>query len=406
MSNSLEIRKRISSVLFWVGMVCELIVSPSGYAFGWYHEKVYIVVGMVCLSLSILMVPEFKKNWKLYVLCGAYGLICYYFQHSALILRIALALLAGRRQKREHVVRFFFYGTMLIVVYTAVMSMLGLHNTVVMTGYFRSVEETRLCLGFFHPNSLSFFVYRVFILGCFLLDRDFRGKTVCFWVLTIFCGTLIVMSASKMGIAALLMTLLVCSVKKFLPEKYSGLVLIVISIASAAVQMLLVLVFMLVKVPQPNFGEQKNLWDFLDNMTTGRLWGAAEVIQQNRFNLFGIRLVETLTEMGFANASIQQGFVFFLLYSVLFIILCIKAYKYRDKAPQVVFAGSAAYSMGESYLAYFNKNPLWLMLIGYELRIEEIQNKEIQNEEKTIKEVPKEKLPKEELPIKEMQINE
>ncbi len=366
-----EIRKRISNVLFWIGMVCELIVSPSGYAFGWYHEKVYIVVGMVCLALSILCVPEFRKNWKLYVLCGAYGLVCYYFQHSALVLRIALALLAGRRQKREHVVRFFFYGTLFIVVYAAVLSMLGLHNTVSMTDYFRSEEETRLCLGFFHPNSLSFFVYRVYILGCFLLDREFKWKTVCFCLLTVFCGTLIVMSASKMGIAALLLTVFMCAVKRFLPDKIAGMVLFVISIASAATQMLLVIVYMLVTVPQPNFGEQKNLWDLLDNITTGRLWGAAEVLQQNRFNLFGIKIVETLTEMGFANAVIQQGFVFFLLYSVLFIILCIKAYKYRGEAAQVVFAESAAYSMGESYLAYFNKNPLWLMLIGYENLIEE-----------------------------------
>lgn len=368
---SLEIRKRISNVLFWIGMLCELIVSPSGYAFGWYHEKVYIVVGMACLTLSILCVPEFKKKWKLYILCGAYGLICYYFQHSALILRIALALLAGRRQKRDHVVRLFFYGSLLIVIYAAVLSLLGLHNTVTMTGQFRSVEETRLCLGFFHPNSLSFFVYRVYILGCFLLDRDFKGKTVCFWLLTVFCGILIALSNSKMGIAAFLLTTFMCVVKKIIPDRISEIVLFIISIASAVVQMLVVILFMLIHVPKPNIGEQENLWDFLNNATTGRLWGAAEVLQQNRFNLFGIKLVETLTEMGFANAVIQQGFVFFLLYSVFFIILCIKAYKYREKAAQMVFAGSAAYSMGESYLAYFNKNPLWLMLIGYELLIEE-----------------------------------
>ncbi len=352
-------------------MVCELIVTPSGYAFGWYHEKVYIVVGMVCLALSILCVPEFKKNWKLYCICGAYGLACYHFQNSALILRIALAILAGRRQKREHVVRFFFYGTLLIVVYTAVLSLLGLHNTVTMTDNFRSDEETRLCLGFYHPNSLSFFTYRVFILGCFLLDRDFKWKTLCFWLLTIFCGTLIVMSVSKMGIAALLLTLFMCAIKRFFPDKISGMVLFIISVATAAVQMIMVLIFMLLPIPQPNFGEQKNLWDLLNKVTTGRLWGAAEVLQQNRFNLFGIKIVEPLTEMGFANTNIQQGFVFFVLYSALFMILCIKANKYRDKSAQAVFAGSAAYSMGESYLAYFNKNPLWLMLIGYENLIEE-----------------------------------
>ncbi|MCR5748189.1 MAG: hypothetical protein K6G03_10825, partial [Lachnospiraceae bacterium] len=340
-------------------------------AFGWYHEKVYIVTGMICLALSILCVPEFKKNWKLYVLCGTYGLVCYYFQHSALVLRIALALLAGRRQKREHVVWFFFYGTLFIVVYSAVMSLLGLHNTVAMTDRFRSVEETRLCLGFYHPNSLSFFVYRVFILGSFLLNRDIKWKTVCFCILTVFCGTLIVLSDSKMGIAALLMTVVMCAIKRFLPDKIAGIVLFILSIASAAVQMILVIVFMLVKIPQPNIGEQENLWDILDSITTGRLWGAADVLQQNRFNLFGIKLVETLTEMGFANAVIQQGFVFFVLYSALFIILCIKAYKYRGKSAQIVFAGSAAYSMGESYLAYFNKNPLWFMLIGYENLIEE-----------------------------------
>ena len=371
MKDSFEIRKRISDVLFWIGMVCELIVSPSGYAFGWYHEKVYIVVGMGCLALSILLVPEFKKNWKLYVLCGGYGLVCYYFQHSALMLRIALALLAGRRQKRDQVIRFFFYGTLLIVVYAAVMSLLGLHNTVVMTAQFRREEETRLCLGFYHPNSLSFFVYRIFILGCFLLDRERKWKKTCFVLLTVFCGILIFMTFSKMGILALTLTIFMCVLKWLLPDKIAEKVLFGVSIASAAVQIVMVLVFTFIPVPKPDNVEQETLWDHLNSLTTGRIRGAMEVLEQNRFNLFGIKIVEPLTEMGFANSTIQQGFVFFILYSALFIILCIKAYKYRDKAAQVVFAGSAAYSMGESYLAYFNKNPLWLMLIGYENQIEE-----------------------------------
>ncbi len=368
-------------------MVCELIVSPSGYAFGWYHEKVYIVVGMGCLVLSILLVPEFKKNWKLYALCGLYGLVCYYFQHSALMLRIALALLAGRRQKRDQVIRFFFYGTLLIVVYAAVMSLLGLHNTVVMTAQFRREEETRLCLGFYHPNSLSFFVYRIYILGCFLLDRELKWKKICFVLLTVFCGTLIFMTFSKMGILALTLTIFMCVLKWLLPDKIAEKVLFGISIASTAVQIVMVLVFTFLPVPKPDNVEQETLWDHLNSLTTGRIRGAMEVLEQNRFNLFGIKIVEPLTEMGFANATIQQGFVFFILYSALFIILCIKAYKYRDKAAQVVFAGSAAYSMGESYLAYFNKNPLWLMLIGYENLIEEKSGQA--SEEKRINEKDK-----------------
>ncbi len=387
MKDSFEIRKRISDVLFWIGMVCELIVSPSGYAFGWYHEKVYIVVGMGCLALSILLVPEFKKNWKLYVLCGGYGLVCYYFQHSALMLRIALALLAGRRQKRDQVIRFFFYGTLLIVVYAAVMSLLGLHNTVVMTAQFRREEETRLCLGFYHPNSLSFFVYRIFILGCFLLDRERKWKKTCFVLLTVFCGILIFMTLSKMGILALTLTIFMCVLKWLLPDKIAEKVLFGISIASAAVQIVMVLVFTFIPVPKPDNVEQETLWDHLNSLTTGRIRGAMEVLEQNRFNLFGKKIVEPLTEMGFANATVQQGFVFFILYSVLFIILCIKAYKYRDKAAQVVFTGSAAYSMGESYLAYFNKNPLWLMLIGYENLIEEKSGQE--SEEKRTNEKDK-----------------
>ncbi len=268
MKDNFEIRKRISDVLFWIGMVCELIVLPSGYAFGWYHEKVYIVVGMGCLALSILLVPEFKKNWKLYVLCGGYGLVCYYFQHSALMLRIALALLAGRRQKRDQVIRFFFYGTLLIVVYAAVMSLLGLHNTVVMTAQFRREEETRLCLGFYHPNSLSFFVYRIFILGCFLLDRERKWKKTCFVLLTVFCGILIFMTFSKMGILALTLTIFMCVLKWLLPDKIAEKVLFGISIASAAVQIVMVLVFTFIPVPKPDNVEQETLWDHLNSLTT------------------------------------------------------------------------------------------------------------------------------------------
>ena len=106
-----ELRKKLAGPLFWAGLVCELIVSPSGFLIGGYHEPWIIVAGMVCFSLSLLCSMDLKRDWKVFIPLFAYAMLCYHVQHSALILRICLILLAGREQDRKAVIRFFFFGT-------------------------------------------------------------------------------------------------------------------------------------------------------------------------------------------------------------------------------------------------------------------------------------------------------
>ena len=96
-----NIFSKISDIFFILGILCELYVMPSGYAFGWYHEKTFIAVGMACFCVSIIFSMNLKKDFLIFALLAAYGAICYRYQGTALVLRIILALLAGRDKSRD-----------------------------------------------------------------------------------------------------------------------------------------------------------------------------------------------------------------------------------------------------------------------------------------------------------------
>ena len=155
-----QYKGKAAALFFWMGMLCELVVSPSGYVFGGYHEPRIIVGGMVCFSLSILCSMELKRDWWRFALLGAYGLACYYFQHSALVLRLVLVLLAGRTQDRKKAVQLFFWGTLGIIVLAFLLALFGIHNAMQSTEWYRHGGETWFNRVVLHPNGFSLFWMR------------------------------------------------------------------------------------------------------------------------------------------------------------------------------------------------------------------------------------------------------
>lgn len=355
----------IGKAAFWAGMVCELLVSVSGYAFGGYHEPVIIVLGMIFFSISILSEPEWKKNWKLYLIGAAVGLGYYYLQSSALILRIILILLAGRKQKPEQVIKFFFWGTLGIMLVTAVLSGLGLHNTVSLTQNFRHEEETRYCFGFYHPNGFSFFLFRTMLLGLY----SYGNRLPVWGFLSVFASAefLLFLSGSKMGLVAgicvtagffLIRTLKTPKCRKW----FYG-----IGIGLMVLEIFFLLVSMIWFQPSetiPNAGE--GAWQFFNEITTGRLYFIHDTFVKYPIPLFGYQGFMEATEVGFVNALYNQGSIFIICYLIALFYAFHKKYRQKDMPALVLILGFTFYAMAEAFLPYFNKNGVWMMLLGME----------------------------------------
>ncbi|MBP3469477.1 MAG: hypothetical protein J6K26_08170 [Lachnospiraceae bacterium] len=355
----------IGKIAFWAGMMCELLVSVSGFAFGGYKEPVIILLGMMFFSISILTNPEWKKNWKLYIFCAVVGLGYYYIQSSALILRILLILLAGRRQKPEQVVKFFFWGTFFIMIFTAVLSVLGIHNAVSLTQNFRHEEETRYCFGFYHPNGFSFFLFRTMLLGLYSY-----GNRMPVWGLLsgfAFAEFLFFLSGSKMGLAAgvcvIIAFLLIRVLKTEKSRKYFygigvGLMLIEIGF------LFFTMIWFRPSEIIPNAGD--GAWQFFNEITTGRLYFIHNTFVKYPIPLFGYRGFMEATEVGFVNALYNQGSIFAICYLIALFYTFHKKYHQKDMAALVLILGFTFYAMAEAFLPYFNKNGVWMMLLGME----------------------------------------
>ena len=361
-----ENRKKAATVFFWIGLFCELLVSPSGFAFGGYHEPVIIVAGMACFCVSILCSvlsrEEIKHDWWIFGLLGAYGFLCYHFQHSALVLRLVLILLAGREQDRKKVVQLFFGGTAVIVGLTFVLAALGLHNSLVTEGFYRHGFENRISMGFFHPNGFSFFWMRLFVMGLYLYADRMKGWM--FAVLAAVTGVPFVLVESKMGMAAFAVIFAAALYFRFWRTEKAEKIAYVAGNVMMVAELLLIYTLGIFPYPEHTVGAENNYWDIMNTVTTGRLVHAREAFQSTPMRFFGYREVEQATEIGFVNTFFHEGLIFVILYVVVLFWLYRRLYREHDRMGMLLVLAFTFYSMAEAYLPYFNKNGVWLLLIA------------------------------------------
>lgn len=353
-------------ITFWAGILCELIVSVSGYAFGGYHEPIIIIMGMLFFSISICTHPEWKKNWLLYLICAVVGLGYYYLQSSALILRILLILLAGREQKAEPVIKFFFWGTLVIMIYTAFLSVLGLHNTVSLTQHFRHEEETRYCFGFYHPNGFAFFLFRTLVLGLYTYGRQLKLWMMA--VVAVFSMILFWMAGSKMGLTAAVCVIVAFWLMRFLKTVQAQKKFFLLGNSLMALEILFIMISMVCFVTSTETDlTGVGFWQILNELTTGRLFFIHKTYLAYPIPLWGYQGFMEATEVGFVNALYNQGLIFLLVYFVALFFLFYRMYRKKDMPALVLILGFTLYAMAEAFLPYFNKNGVWMLFLGWNL---------------------------------------
>ena len=363
-----NIFSKISDIFFILGILCELYVMPSGYAFGWYHEKTFIAAGMACFCVSIIFSMNLKKDFPVFALLAAYGAICYRYQGTALVLRIILALLAGRDKNRDRTVKMFFAGSIFVILLAAVLSLLGIHNSVMQTGNTRSFTETRLTLGFYNPNGFALFVFRAYVLAVFLLITALKDKKKGVFIaaaVSLPFLILILLSHSKMAAAAFVAVFILTMICIGVKGKAADITAYAASLGAAILQVVLLIVFRFQLLPKMRFGKNDTFFEKINSLTTGRLMMTKVLFKSAVPRPFGRPQGEmALTEMGFENSAFAQGYIFILLLLACIFWLSIRFYRKKDRAGLVVLSATTLYALAESYLAYFNKNSIWLMMIG------------------------------------------
>lgn len=348
---------------FWIGIFCEFIVSFSGYAYGGYQEPMVIIIGMICFCIKILLSADWKKDISLFVIFGIYGLLCYNFQNSALILRVALILLAGRDMNRERVIKLFFWGTLIVMLITGVFSFLGLHNELYIDGVFRNELERRFCFGFFHPNGFSFFAFRLLAFGYYLYGEQlplWKG-TIAYFIVFL----LMLLSNSKMGIAVTIACYMACCFIKYCKNEKKNHIIYYGGVAVILAELSLIFsAGFFMKVNYDGMHVENDLWRAINNLTTGRLAYVNKTFHQYKPSLWGYKNFMEATEVGFINTLYNEGILFFVIYLFVLFGIYRKLYTEKNTWGMLLVIGFSVYSLAEAFIPYVNKNGIWMMLMG------------------------------------------
>lgn len=355
-----------SDIFFWLGIMCEFIVNFSGFLFGDYNEPLITVIGMGFFAVKIMLSADYKKDIPVIALLILYGLVCFRVQDSAIILRMILVLVAGRDQDARQVIRFFFYGTAAVMLVAAVMSAMGLHNTLYNEEIYRHGDfQRRYTFGFYQPNGFAFYWFRLLAMGIFLYNKKIR-----WWGYLIISAIVIVPSIlcdSKMGMLITIVLLIGSIVIRLIGEGKLFKAFYILG----NIYMVTVIAFIYIAMVffngyfAPDGDTPAGFWEPLDfYLFNGRLEFARRAFYSNTITLFGHHKSIMTVETGYVSGLFVYGLIFMILFFVMMFYLFYCMYKRKNKEGMLLILCSATYFVAEPFIGYINKNLILMAGIG------------------------------------------
>ena len=373
-----DIYKKIILIVYFTGIICEFAVSFSGALIGGYKEPLIILAGMGLFCLTSVLAYDYKSLFTkqsviellVYIAVIAYSLLCYNYQHSALILRISLILISSRilnnrvnRNIVNTVLKIFFFGTGIILVLFAFLSAFGIHGSFSTTQNFRHTAETRYCFGFFHPNGFSMFYLKFILLGLYLYSN--KLKVWLLVLLSIVFSIPLFLSDSKMVLLCYLFACCMTIIIKLAKDKDISKFLFLLSIVFISLIIGVVDATALIHQNFISLGNPHTLWDYMNDITSGRLYSMSKSFHSYDVNFLGYGNTLVTTENGYVNAMFSEGMIFVCIFIFASIWLLYRMYKEKNNIGIIVVTAVIISLFSESFMAYFNKNIVWMILMGY-----------------------------------------
>ena len=82
-------------------------------------------------------------------------------------------------------------------------------------------------------------------------------------------------------------------------------------------------------------------------------------------SLFGYGNTIVTTENGYVNALFSEGLFFVCIFFISCVWLLYRMYKSKNSIGIIVVTAALMSLFSESFMAYFNKNIVWMILMGY-----------------------------------------
>ena len=210
---------KLQKSLFYLALTIELvlmIVEKSEISFG-YESYVFRATFILTLTSMVLLKRD-KKEWGVLAALVAFTFLCYEISGKNDQLRVVVFMAAARDIDLKKAMKYSFYVSLVGFTLVALLALLGgLGDIYLVTDYGRGIaNESRMVLGFGHPNTLFGCVYVLVLMWLWLYGE--KASMFYHLIVILISAMFAVFTRSRTAMAVMAMTLVLAVVLRLAPK--------------------------------------------------------------------------------------------------------------------------------------------------------------------------------------------
>lgn len=371
-----EVRKKIVDVLFYVALTIELllmILEKSEISFG--YESYVFRVTFLLLLLAVVFMKRDLKEWLILAFLIIFTAFCYYTSGKNDLLRVAVFLLAARDIDLKKAMKYSFFVSLCGFSLIALLSIFGILGDVVLVAdYGRGIaDETRLVLGFGHPNTLFGCVYVMTLMWLWIYGE--KASLLMHGTVVLISFVFAAFTRSRTAILVMVMTLALGIILRIFPKLKDVKALYILEgIFTPGICMgLAVLAAHLCGLIYDNIGFPEPYWSFfwkIEKMLNFRVSNLYYEVEDRggilrNWHLFAVHNADGYFDLGWNRLFYWYGIIPTALIAVAIILLIYVCYKKRDMWTMLIIFSLSVYTIIEAtYVTRYIGRCFFLLIAG------------------------------------------
>ena len=266
----------------------------------------------------------------------------------------------------ERIVRVFVGESIALTITTIISALLGIIENYI---YYRNSGAVRMSLGFIYPTNFAAHVFFIMAGIAYLEYRRFGWKHVLGYAVVSYVIYLLT-NARGPSLMIIILAIVVAAYRYF-SEK--GISILPRWLMTYSAVICAALTFLMINF----YNAQSKIWEFINTITTNRLYYAKRTMNNNAITLLGQFIeqrgdgnggrlageIYTYIDLSFQRILLMYGvllFVFILIYSI---FICKRAYKRRNVIIPLLLFVVSFYSLTAQHFFDFSYN--FLLLAGF-----------------------------------------
>ncbi|RKM59794.1 hypothetical protein D6855_08375 [Butyrivibrio sp. CB08] len=350
-----------------------MIVEKSEISFG-YESHVFRVTFLLTL-LSMVLVKRDKKEWFTIAAVIVFTFVCYEISGKNDLLRIAVFMMAARDIDLKKAMKYSFFVSLCGFSLIALLALFGLLGDIyLVTDYGRGIaNESRMVLGFGHPNTLFGCVYVLVLMWLWLYGAKapLYGHLVTILISSMFAY----LTRSRTAIVVLVLTLILALLIRLFPKLKNAKILYYLT-ALATPILCTVLAFAAAHLADAvyNTGTKEDprwhwFWQF-DEKMNGRISNLYYGVPEHGGILSNLRLIAGRDVDGYFDLGWNRLMYWYGILPTIFIaavILCViyVCYKKKDMWTLLIILSVSVYTIIEAtFVTRYIGRCFYLLIAG------------------------------------------